>query len=73
MNNIKPFNGIKSFSKNKDGVLSIEEIFEMDSSDDEDDRLENATNLMNLYDTNYDGKLSKEEFVKAYLLKGYLS
>jgi len=37
----------------------------VDSDEDEDARLLEATCMMNLYDTNYDGKVSKEEFVKA--------
>ena len=66
MDKIKPFIGIKSFSKNKDGALSIEEILEMaDSSDDEDERLLGATHIMKMADKNYDGKITKEEFVKA--------
>ena len=37
----------------------------VDSDEDEDGRLQEATAMMNLYDTNYDGKVSKEEFAKA--------
>ena len=58
MNNIKPFNGIKSFSKNKDGVLTISEARQLPDDQKTEHHLMKKLKLAD------DGKLSREEFVK---------
>ena len=45
--------------------MSFPEVIEIVYSSDEDECLATATYVMNLMDKDFDGKISKEEFVKA--------
>ena len=64
---IKLFNRIISFSQNKDGFLSFEEIKEMqaDSDDDEDVKIEKAKAALRRWGKKNDTKISREEFLEA--------